>query len=250
MEGQLGLLVTLQSVELAIQNVEATIAAKPREIEALTRTRDEALATLARRRKAFEDQERERRRLEAEITQEQYNLQRAQRKLLEIKTNKEYSAMLTEIEGIKQKVSGYEDTVLQLMELAEVHKEEIQEVERQVEQEEHKLAEGRQRNQQELVVLEQLLAGRRQRYDETIRQLERPLLDLYQRLAGSRKRLAVVGIKNGACQGCFLNVPPQLVQEVRRNDQVLTCSHCHRILFWSPDSHQPSTESDAPEFVR
>ncbi|MGH8059498.1 MAG: hypothetical protein ACREOH_20055, partial [Candidatus Entotheonellia bacterium] len=75
MEGQIDLLVTLQNVELAIQKVEEAIAAKPREIETLTRTRDEALGALARRRKTLEDQDRERRQLEAEITQEQYKLQ-------------------------------------------------------------------------------------------------------------------------------------------------------------------------------
>lgn len=249
MEGQLGLLVTLQGVDLAIRQVEAAIAAKPREIEVLTRTRDEALATLAGRRKAFEDQDRERRRLEAEITQEQYNLQRAQRKLLDVKTNKEYTAMLTEIEGIKQKISGYEDAVLQLMELAESQKGEIQGIERQVEQEDLRLTEGRQRNQAEVAVLEQFLAEKRRRREETMRQIERPLLDLYVRL-GSRKGVAVAGIKNGACQGCFLNLPPQLVQEVRHSDRVLTCFHCHRILYWSTDSRQTSTTSDAPELVR
>ena len=243
------LLVTLQGVDLAIQQVETAIAAKPREIEALTRTRDEVLAILATRRKAFEDQDRERRRLEAEITQEQYNFQRAQRKLLDIKTNKEYTAMLTEIEGIKQKISGYEDTVLQLMEQAESQKGGIQEIEQRVEQEDLRLTEGRQRNQDEVAVLEQLLAEKWQRREEAMRRIERPLLDLYARL-GRRKGVAVAGIKNGACQGCFLNLPPQLVQEVRRNDRILTCFHCHRILYWSTDSRQTSTTSDAPELVR
>ena len=250
MEGQLDLLVTLQNVELAIQRMEDAIAAKPREIEVLTRARDETLGALARRRKALEDQDRERRRLEAEITQEQYNLQRAQRKLLEIKTNKEYTAMLTETEGIKQKISGYEDTVLQLMELAEQHKEEIGEVQRHVEQEERNLTEGRQRNEAELVVLQQHLAERRQRREELMGQVERPALDLYLRLLKSRKGVAVVAIKNGTCQGCYLSVPPQLAQEVRRKDQVLTCSHCHRILYWSTESRQASAESGAPELVR
>lgn len=250
MEGQIDLLVTLQDVELAIQKVEEAIAAKPREIETLTRTRDEALGALARRRKTLEDQDRERRQLEAEITQEQYKLQRAQRKLLEIKTNKEYTAMLTEIEAIKQKISAHEDVVLQLMEVAEEHKDAIREAERKVELEEVTLTEGRQRTETELIVLQQVLLEKRQSREEAMGQLERPILDLYLRLSGSRKGVAVVAIRNGTCQGCFLNVPPQLAQEVRRKDQVLTCSHCHRILYWSAESRQASAESGAPELVR
>ncbi len=250
MDGQLGWLVKLQEHEHAIQKGEEAIAAKPREIEPLARRRDEVRATLAERRKALEDFDRRRRQLESEITQEQYNLQKAQRKLLEVKTNKEYSAMLTEIETIKQKISAHEDAVLQLMELAEVGKEELQDLTRQAEEQELKLAEALRRNEAELAVLQEILAEKRHMREEAMRQVDRPLRELFVRLLSSRKGLAVVGIKNGACQGCFLNVPPQLVQEVRRNDRVLTCSHCQRILYWSAEIHQPPSESGAPELVR
>ena len=80
--------------------------------------------------------------------------------------------------------------------------------------------------------------------------MERPVLDLYRRLLTGRKGLAVVGIKNGTCQGCFLSLPPQLVQEVRRQDRILTCSHCQRILFWSGESMHTPSEPGASELVR
>lgn len=249
-EGQPRLLVTLQDLELAIQRLEDAIAAKPLELEALTRTRDAGQATLILRRKELEDLDKNRRRLESEITQEQYHLQRAQRKLLEIKTNKEYTAMLSEIETVKRQISAHEDTVLQFMELAETRKGELQALEGQLEQEELGLVEARRRNETQLAVLQESLAEKRDRREEAMRQVDRPLLELYLRLLSARKGLAVVGIKNGACQGCFLNIPPQLVQEVRRNDRVLTCSHCHRILYWAAEAHQPSPESGAPELVR
>jgi len=247
---QLRLLVTLQELELSIQRLEEAIAAKPRELEALTKRRDAVQARLLTRSTELDEVDKQRRRLEAEITQEQYNLQKAQRKLLEIKTNKEYAAMLTEIELIKQKISGYEDTVLQGMELAESGKGELQDIERQRTQEELGLAEGRRKNEADLGILQQLLAEKRDGREAAIRQLDRPLVDLYLRLLSARKGLAVVAIKNGACQGCFLNIPPQLVQEVRRNDRVLTCSHCHRILYWSAEGDQSVPAAGASELAR
>ena len=250
MEGQLSLLVKLQEVELAIKQFEAVIAAKPHELDPLIRVLDDTRAAATEHRKDLESLDKQRRQLESAIAEEQSNLQKAQRKLLEVKTNKEYSAMLAEIEAFKQKISGHEDAVLHIMELTDLRKQELQDLERRVNEAEQALAEGRRRNELELSVLRNTLTERQRLREETGRQLERPVMDLYARLLNSRKGLAVVGIKNGACQGCFLSLPPQLVQEVRRNDRVLTCSHCQRILYWSGESLHTPSESGASELVR
>jgi predicted nucleic acid-binding Zn-ribbon protein len=249
-EGQLGLLVKLQELELAIKQFEAAIAAKPHELDPLMRALDDARASATTHRKDLETLDRQRRQLESAVTEEQYNLQKAQRKLLEVKTNKEYAAMMAEVEAFKQKISGHEDAVLQIMELSELRRQELQEIERRVKEAEQELAEGRRRNELELAVLQDTLAGRRQTREEAMQQCERPVMDLYLRLLSTRKGLAVVGIKNGTCQGCFLALPPQLMQEVRRNDRVLTCSHCQRILYWSGETLSTPSESGASELVR
>ena len=250
MEGQLRLLVKLQELELALKQFEAAIATKPRELDPLLRALDDLRASVAQHRKDLDNLDKQRRQLESAIAQEQANLQRAQRKLLEVKTNKEYAAMLAEIEAFKHKIAEHEDTVLQLMELTEVRKQELHELDHRVNEAEQQLAESRRRNEAELSVLQNTLAQRQRTRDETVPQLERPVMELYLRLLHTRKGLAVVGIKSGACQGCFLSLPPQLVQEVRRNDRILTCSHCQRILYWSGEVLQTPSESDASELAR
>jgi predicted nucleic acid-binding Zn-ribbon protein len=249
-EGQLRSLVKLQELELAIRQFETAIAAKPHELDPMVRALDDARASAATHRKDLETLDRQRRRLESAIAEEQSTLQKAQRKLLEVKTNKEYAAMVAEIEAFKQKISGHEDAALHIMELTELRKQELQELDRQVKGAEQQLTEGQRRNESELAVLQETLAGRRQARDEAMQQLERPVMDLYMRLLNSRKGLAVVGIKDGTCQGCFLALPPQLMQEVRRNDRVLTCSHCQRILHWSGETLNTPSESGASELVR
>jgi uncharacterized protein len=249
-EGQIRLLVKLQELELALKQFEAAIAAKPRELDPLLHAFDDLRASAAQHRKDLDNLDKQRRQLESAIAQEQANLQRAQRKLLEVKTNKEYAAMLAEIEAFKHKISEHEDVVLQSMELTEVRKQELQRLDDRVHEAEQQLAEARRRNEAELSVLQNTLTERQRTREETAPQLERPVLDLYVRLLNTRKGLAVVGIRNGACQGCFLSLPPQLVQEVRRNDRILTCSHCQRILYWSGEALHTPSESGASELVR
>jgi predicted nucleic acid-binding Zn-ribbon protein len=249
-EGQLNLLVKLQEVELAIKQFEAVIAAKPHELYPLMHVLDDTRTSATNHRKDLEALDKQRRQLETAIAEEHTNLQKAQRKLLEVKTNKEYAAMLAEIEAFKRQISGHEDAVLHLMELIDHRKQELQSLDRQVGEAEQALTEGRRRNDQELSSLQDILAERQRIYEETARQVERSVLKLYGRLLTGRKGLAVVGIKNGTCQGCFLSLPPQLVQEVRRQDRILTCSHCQRILFWSGETMHTPSEPGASELVR
>jgi len=249
-EGQLRSLVKLQELDLAIKQFEAAIAAKPHELDPLMRALDDARTSATKHHKDLTSLDKQRRQLEAAVTEEQDNLQKAQRKLLEVKTNKEYAAMVAEIETFKQKILSHEDAVLHLMELTELRKQELLDLDRQVHDAEQDLTEGRRRNELELAVLRETLAGRRLMREEAVQQLERPAVDLYTRLLSGRKGLAVVGIKNGSCQGCFLALPPQLMQEVRRNDRILTCSHCQRILYWSGEMLPAPSESDASELVR
>ena len=61
--------------------------------------------------------------------------------------------------------------------------------------------------------------------------VEKPLLARYNRLKTMRKGFAVAEVRDGACGGCRLQLPPQLVAEVRRGDELMDCSYCHRILF-------------------
>jgi predicted nucleic acid-binding Zn-ribbon protein len=249
-EDQIHLLMRLQELELAIRRFEEAIAAKPHELDPLIQALDAARASATHHRKALEALDKQRRQLESTIQEEQANLQKAQRKLLDVKTNKEYAAMLAEIESFKQRIAAHEDTILQLMEQAEACKQELLGLEEQISGAERRLAEGRRRNEAELSVLQQTLTERQEARTQALRCLDRPLTGLYQRLLSSRKGLAVVGIKNGTCQGCFLALPPQLMQEVRRNDRILTCSHCQRILFWSEQGMPSPPESSTSELVR
>jgi hypothetical protein len=50
-----------------------------------------------------------------------------------------------------------------------------------------------------------------------------------------RGGLAVVEIRGGTCQGCHMNIPPQLFNLIQRNEQVIPCPNCQRILHWRPE---------------
>ena len=74
-------------------------------------------------------------------------------------------------------------------------------------------------------------------------QVEKPLLGQYNKLKAKRKDQALALIKDGICVGCRLQLPPQLVSQVKRAQDVHTCPYCYRILYWEGD---PSIGTKGP----
>ncbi|MBI5868870.1 MAG: bifunctional (p)ppGpp synthetase/guanosine-3',5'-bis(diphosphate) 3'-pyrophosphohydrolase, partial [candidate division Zixibacteria bacterium] len=71
--------------------------------------------------------------------------------------------------------------------------------------------------------------------DNVLVRLEAPLVAIYERVRKGKGSGAVVAVKNKACSGCFKTLPPQLVQEIRRAERIITCDSCGRILIWSEE---------------
>jgi hypothetical protein len=62
--------------------------------------------------------------------------------------------------------------------------------------------------------------------------IEPALIQTYTRIYENRQGLAVVPVMDLSCSGCFVNLTPQTYQETRRNDRIITCSNCNRIIYW------------------
>ena len=82
-------------------------------------------------------------------------------------------------------------------------------------------------------------------------QVEKTLLARYNKLKTTRKDQALALLKDGICLGCRLQLPPQLVSQVKRAQDVHTCPYCHRMLYWEGEpatEAKRTTDSDQAEF--
>jgi predicted nucleic acid-binding Zn-ribbon protein len=225
-------LVELQRLDSEIAELEAGAAAIPGLIRAIEEqllaaktALDAATAETDRMMKLRRQKERE---LE-EITDQ---LRKRQGRLFEIKTNQEYSAVLKEIEGLKQKISSLEEDILMLLDQIEVAVKARGEEEQQVRSKETEGRGEKQRQEAELRRLQGRLAELQGDRQGRSKEVESSLLQQYVRLLKSRAGLAVAPVRDGSCEGCHVALTPQLYNEVRRNEEILTCERCGRILYW------------------
>ncbi|ETX01503.1 MAG: hypothetical protein ETSY1_07145 [Candidatus Entotheonella factor] len=181
----------------------------------------------------IEEAERRRRALEREIDTDNDRLIKAQNRLREVKTNREYSAALAEIDAGKQRVRQLEDQVLELMEGAEQQQEVSQSCEQRLQDVARQLAEQERQVSEAQDALSEDIASHDHERDELLLRIQPDFYTAYQQAARRTGGVAVVEVMTDeTCGGCYLRIRPQLISDVRKQENLVLCPHCKRILLW------------------
>jgi len=202
--------------------------------------RPEERARLDTAREGLDACQKARRRHEADLQDLEARRSKYKGQLMEVKTNKEYTAMLHEIEAVEREIRGREDQVLSEMEKAEgltgeIEREEeaFRHAEESSQAEERALEEQAQRLEREGAAL----SAERETVAATVPE---DALQLFQRVARIRG-VAVAQVLDGVCQVCHVKLRLQMYVDLKRNEEILQCPSCSRILFFAVPL-QPSPE--------
>ena len=231
MNSQLQFLIELQKFDLRIFQIQDSQRKAPDLLKAAETPLQDFLSRLQALKNTGESLVQQQRSAERELATQEDLLHKVRSRLSELKTNKEYQAHLFEIEQARKKKDAIEESVLETMERVEENKKAVQELEVQAQEAQKVFDVEKARLESQFTELTNELADLTQQQHRVADMVEKPLLARYNRLKTMRKGYAVAEVKDGACGGCRLQLPPQLVAEVRRGDELLDCSYCHRILF-------------------
>ena len=176
--------------------------------------------------------QKERKSLEQEVQSENDHMAKAKIKLPAVKTNKEYTAILTEVDAIKGKVSKIEDKELEIMEILEIKAKEVPGVEKKCKEEDEHYNAYRQKKENEEKRVKQELEGLEIKRKNLSDLVDTVILKRYQKIFDFREGRAVAGLRENICQGCFQQVLPQTVIEVKVGEKIHQCEGCMRFLFW------------------
>lgn len=225
-------LVELQRLDSEIAELEAAAAAIPGQIRTMEEQLLQAKAALDGATAEVEKMQKLRRQKERELEEATRELKKRQGRLYEIKTNQEYSAVLKEIEGLKQKVSTLEEEILVLFDQMEAAEKARGREEESFRFKQAACLREKQQRENELREVQGRLTASYGTREGRSKVVETSLLQQYLRLLKSRAGLAVARARGGSCEGCHVALTPQVYNEVRRNEEILTCERCGRILYW------------------
>ena len=235
MSEELDHLWALKDLDEQASVLKAELKRFPEQRATLERAVAEQSARLERHRSQAGANQLKRRELEREIENLATQERKFQSQTFAVKKNEEYRALLDEIEGVKKKRSDLETEVLMTFEAEERLASARAEAERALQAAQREAAERTSRIDAEERADRERLGAIEARRERHIGGLPPATRSRYERIVQSRDGRAVVAILKGACGGCFRNQPPQVLQDARRRDRLLTCEGCGRLVIWPPD---------------
>lgn len=180
---------------------------------------------------------------ELELSQREANVKKLQVQLLQVKTNKEYTAIQHEIEQAKADCSLLEEEIIRLLDGIDQVAQEQRGEQEQLAQRQAQLRDDEQRVAQELQAIQQHVATLEQQR-LTMTPLVKPeTLSVYERVLANREGLALVPLANDSCGGCHMVQRPQAINEVYLKTALVMCESCSRILYLEEQNGERTAET-------
>jgi hypothetical protein len=243
-------LIQLQQLETSAEQARRRITEAP-ELEGTFEARlSEKQAAVAGERERLAASQAARREIEKQLAIQQARLAKFKDQLMEVKTNKEYQAMQKEIAVAEREVSSHEDRILERMEEADALTAAFKRAEAALATEQAAVAAERQALQEELRRLEADLERNATLREALLPQLSDPALRLFNHVFRQRKGLAMAEARGGICTVCHVRLRPQVLNDVRRNDSLLQCESCNRILYFVPTPAPAGSPEPSPGGTR
>jgi len=235
---QLKRLHELQQIDQKIMEVERFRDEAPKRVHRMETDIQQHQAIITDREAVLKTAREERRAKEKELEEHEARITKNQERLMNVKTNEEFRAIQKENQRQKEMIEELEDQILRIMDdidSAELGvkkaKERFAELESDVQKQIADL-------QAKLAQVEAELVELNAQREERLPNIDSTFLARYDKLRKITGGVAVVRVENRTCQGCRMNVPPQVYNLVIRNEEIITCPNCYRILFFEAEADQ------------
>ena len=239
--------IELQQVDLKIEELTKQIDSLPGQIQTLHSRLDEYIHAQEDRKKRLAANQHARKELDGDIKVIQEKIAKHKDQLYQVKTNDQFRAMTKEIEGEEAKVRSIEDEILEKMLEAEEIQKQVQEAATRLESQRTLVAAEIARLEFEQKADDQERRGLQARRSEIQASLSESTRSLYDRIRPARRGIAVAEVREGLCTACNVLLRPQIYNEVRTNEILLTCDNCGRIIYYPEPAPLGTNESDSSE---
>ncbi len=231
---QLETLAVLQGIDLEVKRHRT---ARTERLDQIERSEGEiaGLATEVKTlREAWEEKDAIRKAKEQTIHDANRKATDKRMRMSQIKSIKELQALQREIGAIKESNGIVEEELIEVMTDLEAQEEVLKQKEDELTALRNDWNEKKGPLQKEIAEIDQQIDLTRESRDATASRLSNDLMGKYELLFDRRGGTAVVAVSSAICQACYMNIPPQLWNDVLRNERVNLCPSCQRILFYNP----------------
>ena len=240
MLADLKLAIRLQEIDNRVVDLQREIAALPVHIAAIEKRLVSHERKLEADRAALTANQKERKQAEGEIQVQEQKISKLKGQMLEAKTNEQYRAFQTEIEFCEKEIRKLEDRILDLMSESDPLDRNVKGAETALRTEKLQVEAEKERARQRTAEDQKAMAALQQERTGIVVEMTPVVLQKYERARKSRKGIGVAEVLEGRCTACNMALRLQYFQDLKKDDQVLTCESCQRLLYY----HAPVTIED------
>ena len=226
--------IRLQILDDKAAELMREIAALPKHIAEIERKLESHLRQIDHDKAALTANQKDRKRLEGDIQTHDQKISKLKSQMMEAKTNEQYRAFQQEIDFAGQEIRKAEDRILELMSEAEPLDRNVKAAEASLASEkkivECEKAQARERtaaDQQQIDALKTERTG-------IIAAMTPSVASNYERIRKGRAGVAISEVTANRCGRCNIALRPQFLQDLKKNDKIMTCESCGRILYYNP----------------
>jgi predicted nucleic acid-binding Zn-ribbon protein len=231
---QIQLLIELQEIDSKIDVHEKDVARLPQAVQELARNLVVLRREVAEIKSKLEQIRADLSKKEQALAIEQEKIRKSERRLLSIKNQKELNALNREIKLGKKVVGEIEDSILTFMT-------EIESLTKSSERKEAEYAGLETEHLSKKTEADQVIKSGEQELKELkssrqdlISGIDRDILKRYEIVKRGRGN-AVAPLESGICSGCHMSIPPQLNIRVLKQEELIACPNCQRLLYARPE---------------
>ena len=239
MRDQLKHLEELQTHDAKIQELENALKAIPLKLAATQTDLARVEGLLGGERQALAETEKYYGEQRGLLTDDEVQVAGAKHKLAQAKNSKEYMAAQREIEQRREGLTTREGEIAKLVEAVDAKKKLLADKANDVQALKDSMAKDGDAAKARMAEIEAKIAELRVERNKLAAIVKPDVLKRYGSIR-MRRGLAVVSVRNGTCQGCNMNIPPQLYNILQRGQTIETCPSCHRIIYWDELMKDPA----------
>jgi hypothetical protein len=227
-------LIALQRLDSAASEARRRIAEAPDRERAFAERLETARLKVADAKARLAEIQADRRAIEKDVAVQQGRLSKYRDQLMSVKTNVEYQAVQKEIEFAQTGVKTLEDRVLERMLEADDSAASLKQSEAALRAEEEAVEADRRALAASLAELTAQTTRLSEERAALVASLGPQALATFELVSSRRNGVAVAEARDGICTICHVRLRPQVFNNVRRNDQIIQCDSCMRILYFVP----------------
>jgi len=231
-KAQINNLIELQNIDLEKTRVRSFLKNIPSIINQFETRLHEVEQAIIEKESIISELKKEYRSLESDVQVNQDRIRKNNERLVSVKTNKEYHAILKENEDLNKKNSGVEDEMLKKLDFLDEDEKSVLEGRSELEKMQIQATEERESLNKEEEMEKKKLDSLLSSWEETSSKVDPKVMEKFNIARGQTNGNAVTAVIDSICQGCHMNIPPQMYNELQRCESLELCPWCYRIIYW------------------